>query len=67
MENTNIEINNIELHPCQYCGNTCKGKQCRECHLKMVEKKQGTCINCKNTFYALRIDGTKRQRCLGIL
>ena len=27
------------IHPCQYCGNTCKGKQCRECHLKMIEQK----------------------------
>jgi hypothetical protein len=61
--NNNNKINSNELHPCQYCGNTCKGKQCRECHLKMVEKKQGTCINCNSKFYALRIDGTKRQRC----
>lgn len=60
MEN---KIINNELHPCQYCGKTCKGKQCKDCHLKMVEKKQGQCINCKNIFYALRLDGTKRLRC----
>ena len=58
---SNTTINN--LHPCQYCGNPCRGKQCKECHLKMVNNKQGNCIDCKKTFYALRSDGTKRQRC----
>jgi hypothetical protein len=62
----NNKTNNIEndLHPCQYCTNICRGLQCRNCHLKMISEKQGECIDCKNQFYALRSDGTKRKRCL---
>lgn len=55
---------NIELHPCQYCSKICRGKQCKECHLKMVESKQGECLDCKKSFCALRTDGTKRRRCI---
>jgi hypothetical protein len=58
------EINKInQLHPCQYCQKICKGKQCKDCHFKMIEKKQNICIDCNNTFFALRKDGTKRKRC----
>jgi hypothetical protein len=59
-----INNNNNELHPCQYCEKTCRGKQCKECHLKMVESKQGNCIDCDKTFYALRSNGSKRRRCI---
>jgi hypothetical protein len=53
-----------DLHPCQYCLKMCRGKQCKECHLKMVESKQGQCLECEKTFYAIRADGSKRRRCL---
>jgi hypothetical protein len=62
-----IEQNQIlekELHPCQYCGKTCKGKQCKECHLKMIKNRQGNCMDCNNLFLAVRLDGTKKKRCL---
>lgn len=55
--------NNSEFHPCQYCGNSCKGLQCRNCHFATWEKKKGNCIECSVDFYALKIDGTKKQRC----
>jgi hypothetical protein len=42
-----------EIHPCKYCGTSCKGKQCKQCHLKMVYKKQ-ECNDCKKNFIALR-------------
>jgi hypothetical protein len=47
------DIKNNQLHPCKYCGNTCKGKQCKQCHLKMISR-QFDCIDCKNRFVALR-------------
>ena len=50
----------IELHPCVNCGKTCKGKQCRECHLKMFNSN---CIDCDKSFNALRKNGTMRKRC----
>lgn len=53
-----------ELHPCQYCGNLCFGKQCKQCHLKMIESQKGICLDCHNTFNAIRRDGSKRRRCL---
>ena len=61
-----IETNNndFSLHPCQYCEKTCRGKQCKDCHFKMIMSKQGECIDCKTQFYALRNDGSKRRRCL---
>jgi hypothetical protein len=52
------------FHPCQYCGTSCRGKQCKKCHFKMVASKQGTCIDCSELFFATRIDGTKRRRCI---
>ncbi len=53
-----------DLHPCQYCGKTCKGKQCKECHLKMIKNRQGNCVDCNILFLAVRLDGTKKKRCL---
>ena len=50
-------------HKCPNCENMCLGKQCSECHLKMIEKFQGDCNDCKKPFYAVRPDGTKRKRC----
>lgn len=53
-----------DLHPCQYCGKICKGKQCKECHLKMIKNRQGNCVDCNNVFLAVRLDGTKKKRCM---
>lgn len=50
-----------DLHPCVNCGKACKGKQCRDCHLKMIQSK---CIDCDNSFNARRKDGTMRKRCV---
>jgi hypothetical protein len=51
----NLEKNDIqnEIHPCKYCGNFCKGKQCRDCHLKMIST-QCECIDCSIKFIPLR-------------
>ena len=54
---------NSEFHPCQYCQTLCKGLQCRKCHFETWEKKKGVCIECSEEFYALKPDGTKKQRC----
>jgi hypothetical protein len=67
--NLNIKtINNFNgekiLHPCQYCGDPCYGKQCKGCHFTMVSNREADCIDCKTKFFALRKDGTKRKRCL---
>jgi hypothetical protein len=51
------------VHPCQYCEKPCKGKQCKDCHLKMVSKLQGKCADCETVFLAVRKDGTVRKRC----
>jgi hypothetical protein len=59
-----IKKEQVEIHPCQYCEKPCRGKQCKECHLKMVAKKQGKCIDCNQVFLAARPDGTMRKRCL---
>ena len=50
-------------HPCQYCNTPCFGKQCKDCHLKMVANRESECIDCNKMFPALRADGTKRARC----
>lgn len=52
-----------EAHPCQYCGKTCYGMQCKECHLKMSQINNADCVDCKVSFKALKKDGTKRKRC----
>lgn len=52
-----------EFHPCKYCGNSCRGRQCKLCHFKMYEEKKGDCIDCGKEFIALRPDGSKKQRC----
>jgi len=51
------------LHPCKYCKKTCKGKQCKDCHFKMVSSRQGVCLDCDKQFYAVRSDNSKRKRC----
>lgn len=55
--------NNKVSHPCQHCGKICYGKQCKECHLKMIAIRDAICCDCSNSFPALRKDGTKRVRC----
>jgi hypothetical protein len=50
-------------HPCQYCNRSCIGKQCKQCHLNMIASREATCVDCSETFSALRKDGTKRSRC----
>ena len=50
-------------HKCQYCDNLCFGKQCKQCHLKMVAARDADCCDCSKSFPALRKDGTKRIRC----
>ncbi len=52
-----------KLHPCQYCKKQCFGKQCSNCHKKMIEKLSGICIDCNQSFPASRNDGTKFTRC----
>jgi len=52
-----------DAHPCQYCGNSCYGKQCKQCHLKMLDSQKGVCMDCNSTFHAVRRDGSKRRRC----
>ena len=42
-----------EIHPCKYCGNSCKGKQCKQCHFKMLSRNQD-CIDCNIKFTSLR-------------
>ena len=59
MENTYLEP-----HKCLYCEKLCYGKQCKECHLKIINEKDGVCRDCKQGFKnATRKNGTKRQRC----
>lgn len=66
------ETNNIiipekktkELHPCQYCDAMCFGKQCKDCHFKMLETQKGVCLDCHSTFHAIRKNGSKRRRCM---
>jgi hypothetical protein len=53
----------LDTHPCQYCTKPCRGKQCKECHLKMVADRSGKCIDCDATFHAKRQDGTMKKRC----
>ena len=50
--NDNFNDNNKFLHACKYCGNMCKGKQCKQCHFKMISRIHN-CINCKTEFLAL--------------
>jgi hypothetical protein len=52
-----------DAHPCQYCGNSCYGKQCKQCHLKMLDSQKGVCMDCNVSFHAVRRDGSKRRRC----
>jgi len=61
----------VVAHQCPYCPNTCLGKQCKECHKKMVETRNATfdetknsyCCDCNKPFMSLRKDGSKRVRC----
>lgn len=53
-----------ESHPCQYCSKPCFGRQCKECHLKMIQSQQSNCQDCDIVFAAQRRDGTKRKRCM---
>ena len=52
-----------ETHPCQYCEKPCIGRQCRDCHLKMISKTKSKCLDCNQIFQSLRKDGTQRVRC----
>lgn len=53
-----------ELHPCQYCETSCYGYQCKNCHFKMIENRQGNCVDCNKVFNAMRKNGSFRKRCL---
>lgn len=53
-----------EPHPCQYCSTPCFGKQCRGCHMKMIESRNGNCAECNKVFKAERFDGSRRLRCM---
>lgn len=53
-----------KYHPCQHCGKSCAGLQCKECHLKMISERNADCVDCGKSFYAMRKDGTKRKRCV---
>ena len=53
----------LDTHPCQYCAKPCRGKQCKECHLKMIAERSGICIDCNVSFHAKRQDGTTKKRC----
>ena len=64
VENTPTANKNIpEVHPCQYCSEPCRGKQCKKCHFKMVSKMQAKCEDCDKIFIALKKDGSMRKRC----
>lgn len=52
------------FHKCESCNNLCIKKKCQECFVKSIKDKQGECYDCKKLFFAVRIDGTKRKRCL---
>ena len=57
-----------ELHPCpnEGCENSCFGKQCSQCHVKMINDKLNNfkkCCDCEKQFYAIRKEGTFRLRC----
>ena len=62
--NENTKYVKKDAHPCLYCGNPCFGKQCKQCHLKMLESQKGECLDCNVKFNAIRRDGSKRRRCL---
>lgn len=49
--------------PCQYCSKPCFGLQCKQCHLNMIASREANCVDCDNSFPALRKDGSKRSRC----
>lgn len=64
VENTPATNKNMpDVHPCQYCSQPCRGKQCKACHFKMVSKMQAKCADCDKIFIALKKDGTMRKRC----
>jgi hypothetical protein len=63
MKKSDMKSDNRVPHPCPNCSKMCLGKQCSDCHLKMVEKSQGECGDCKKQFFAIRPDGTRRKRC----
>lgn len=62
-EVTNKKVVKPQPHPCQYCGKSCFGLQCKECHLKMIAANNADCLDCKTSFKAIRPDGTKKKRC----
>ena len=51
------DVKSSNIHPCPYCNVPCFGKQCKNCHNKMIEDKNAECIDCTEQFYALRRDG----------
>ena len=65
MEDNKEVKNNTEkeAHPCINCGKPCFGSQCKVCHLKMIEDRQGDCADCGDRFLQVRKDGSRRKRC----
>ena len=59
-----MDTNESRFHVCSNCSvNMCANMICRDCHMKMCQKREGKCVDCEKTFMALRHDGTKKQRC----
>ena len=55
----------MDLHPCPNCQFPCLGKQCKECHFRMVferNKNNNNCIDCGNEIES-EIRQTKGKRC----
>ena len=66
--NDNMVVEKRELHQCPNdgCENSCFGKQCSECHIKMINERSNNfkdCCDCEKSFYAIRKDGSFRMRC----
>ena len=57
------KIETRTAHPCPNCTKPCLGRQCSECHMKMLEKQTGKCDDCDIDFPKIRPDGTTRKRC----
>lgn len=64
MLNNNNETTTENFNKCQTCDNLCTRKQCKDCYIQLMENKKGECSDCKEIFFAIRNDGTKRKRCI---
>jgi hypothetical protein len=56
----------FRMCPNEGCENSCFGKQCSGCHIKMINERSNNfkeCCDCNKKFYAIRRDGSFRMRC----